>query len=593
MRFVAAALLCVGIFCLGLPLEAANVHIGTGRALLGSSVPTSLLPNQVPGLQLWLSADVNTFTDSGCSAPATNGQGVQCWGDRSGKGNNATQATGADQPTLATAVQNGLSGITFNGSSDIFSSSYLGNPGTCIAAYLAKAVTTSDPTLELALLWANNGTGAASFALRVGTSGTGAGPFTQASYAIENTSSAVFSTALSAQFNVPDIIGFRGGGTAAALAYRWNIPSQAAGDLTGTQNAIAAAAIGGDLGSATRFNGYIYEIACYSGSITTLQYSQVVAYLQNKWGINQPTGNYYLTGMESLGGSSVFSHFSLYMLRSSDGVHWKWVPSNIVPNTGNLTTSNSIQDPALLLAASSPHTGGLDWLAVSNYPNNGFPSSNSWDLYSSPAGTNNFAFVQHIDASAFTGSTVGSSAVANPSWFIDTDGSIHVVVAALSASSGNHAVLEFHPTTQGNMAGPWSAPSSNINPVSQPFNLNGPTVYNVSGIYYQFYTNGGSSIINYATSTTNFSGYSVVQAGDFGGWSAGLGNHSIEQAGFLNVSGTIYGYGYDFTAPKAFYSQLTGTFPTGTWGTPTAITTNIQNGGVIQDGIYTRAAGSP
>jgi len=66
--------------------------------------PLSLSP------QLWLdAADIATITESGGS--------VSQWNDKSGNGFDVAQGTGANQPTLITAGQNGLDVIDFNGTS--------------------------------------------------------------------------------------------------------------------------------------------------------------------------------------------------------------------------------------------------------------------------------------------------------------------------------------------------------------------------------------------------------------------------------------------------------------------------------------------
>ena len=66
------------------------------------------VPIILSGLQLWLDANASsTITESSGK--------VSQWGDKSGKGNNALQGTGADQPTFTTNHINGKSVLTFNG----------------------------------------------------------------------------------------------------------------------------------------------------------------------------------------------------------------------------------------------------------------------------------------------------------------------------------------------------------------------------------------------------------------------------------------------------------------------------------------------
>ena len=85
---------------------------------LGSGVVSAAFtPASLSGLTLWLDAsDTNTlWEDTSATTPATTVVGR--WDDKSGNGYNATQATGANQPTLGTSI-NGLDSLTFNGTTN-------------------------------------------------------------------------------------------------------------------------------------------------------------------------------------------------------------------------------------------------------------------------------------------------------------------------------------------------------------------------------------------------------------------------------------------------------------------------------------------
>ena len=76
-----------------------------------SDFTTSFKPTEVNGLELWLdAADTNSITHSSNS--------ISRWADKSGNGNDATQGTASNQPTITS------SGIQFDGSNDGFN---LGN----------------------------------------------------------------------------------------------------------------------------------------------------------------------------------------------------------------------------------------------------------------------------------------------------------------------------------------------------------------------------------------------------------------------------------------------------------------------------------
>jgi hypothetical protein len=76
--------------------------------------PASLSP------VLWLDASRGTFTDAGKTTPATNGDPVYTWADRSTSANDAVQATFAKRPTLATAGTGGKPALVFDGVDDLF-----------------------------------------------------------------------------------------------------------------------------------------------------------------------------------------------------------------------------------------------------------------------------------------------------------------------------------------------------------------------------------------------------------------------------------------------------------------------------------------
>jgi hypothetical protein len=78
-------------------------------------------PRQISGLALWLDAsDSSTLfqnSDGTVSATATSDP-VGYWGDKSGNARHATQATGANRPTVSTTTLNGRRTLGFDGSDD-------------------------------------------------------------------------------------------------------------------------------------------------------------------------------------------------------------------------------------------------------------------------------------------------------------------------------------------------------------------------------------------------------------------------------------------------------------------------------------------
>ncbi len=63
-------------------------------------------------LKQWFKSDAGVYKDAGVTL-AADGETVQQWNDQSGNGNNATQGTAGNRPTLRTNVVNGLPAIDF------------------------------------------------------------------------------------------------------------------------------------------------------------------------------------------------------------------------------------------------------------------------------------------------------------------------------------------------------------------------------------------------------------------------------------------------------------------------------------------------
>ena len=78
-------------------------------------------PASISGLQLWLDfSDISTlYQDSAKSTPVTSdGDVIGCAADKSGNGDDATQATSASKPTWQTGEKNGLAIAQFDGTDD-------------------------------------------------------------------------------------------------------------------------------------------------------------------------------------------------------------------------------------------------------------------------------------------------------------------------------------------------------------------------------------------------------------------------------------------------------------------------------------------
>lgn len=96
---------CIGAGCSGFPV------VGTGTAV-GNAGPGGV--GQAASNSMWYMANFGTFTDVGVT-PATNGQQIRQWNDRSGNNRHATQATAGNRPLLHTNGANGYPALRFTG----------------------------------------------------------------------------------------------------------------------------------------------------------------------------------------------------------------------------------------------------------------------------------------------------------------------------------------------------------------------------------------------------------------------------------------------------------------------------------------------
>ncbi|MCB9195414.1 MAG: T9SS type A sorting domain-containing protein [Flavobacteriales bacterium] len=120
--------------------------------LIGSIVFTNLLISQTgPGgvgssasNSLWLQADDISQGD---------GTSISSWTDRSGNGNDASQGTGANQPTYETSEVNGHAVVRFDGTDDYFDDARSYNARTVFTVY--NILSANQATTDLGQIWGN------------------------------------------------------------------------------------------------------------------------------------------------------------------------------------------------------------------------------------------------------------------------------------------------------------------------------------------------------------------------------------------------------------------------------------------------------
>ena len=132
----------------------------------GGGVAPSFTPADLTGLQLWLDAsDSSTVLNSiSPNTPATDGQTVRRWLDKSGNDLHAEQSTAANQPLLDADGQNSKGVLTFDGVNDYLLSgttssfNFLHDGTESLVVIVAKAGATADPGINSGYLSTGAGT---------------------------------------------------------------------------------------------------------------------------------------------------------------------------------------------------------------------------------------------------------------------------------------------------------------------------------------------------------------------------------------------------------------------------------------------------
>ena len=176
-------------------------------------------------------------------------------------------------------------------------------------------------------------------------------------------------------------------------------------------------------------------------------------------------------------------------------------PANYTPTSGHV-----VRDPSIV------KIGGTYWLA---HTNTSFTSTTTFDIARSDDGVN-FTYVTSVDCSAVTGNTVNSFAWA-PEWFIDTDGSVHVLISASSAVTPNFSIYEVHPMDAAFDV--WSTPVmlTALGGGSVQANIIDPFMVKI-GSTYNLWFKDSNQFIQYASSQSLLSGYTVLTTGNWAGF---------------------------------------------------------------------------
>jgi hypothetical protein len=234
---------------------------------------------------------------------------------------------------------------------------------------------------------------------------------------------------------------------------------------------------------------------------------------------------------------------------SYDGV--TWAPITTVPWVPAVNASAIVRDPSIFYNFST----GL-WMVAytNNIGNQTFSVISSPDLL-------NWTEVHDVDCSGVT-----TYLCEAPSWFTDSDGSIHIMMAANQNSGGTLAnIYEVHPTNAAMTT--WSTPSligGLENNVIDPFETKaGGSTYNL------FYKNNTTGYVEYATNSTLTGTYTQAQTGNWASWGTPWEGPNLVQMSATDWRVYLDDAGSGSGPHSMFYSDSMNNWST--WTTPAPI----------------------
>lgn len=246
-------------------------------AYVGNGGGASSVPMTIPGLSLWLDATGGQlWQDTARLTPAAaNSDPVACWGDQSGNQNHAVQTGSTARPLYKTAVQNSLAGVLFDGSNDGLLIPYaqtLQFSGDA-TMYFVQKLTAAGAGSHAPAAYGDGSTYSTGFLININASNLltywlSAGNI--------GTANSIFGNG---QKNI-----LRIDRTGSNMVAFLNAVQQSTGSSAGAISAQLSMGIG-IAGASFPFNGHLFEILMYKGTLTAAQKTALESYLNTKWAI--------------------------------------------------------------------------------------------------------------------------------------------------------------------------------------------------------------------------------------------------------------------------------------------------------------------
>ncbi|MEM9024092.1 MAG: hypothetical protein AAGB22_10140, partial [Bacteroidota bacterium] len=234
-------------------------------------------------LEFWFRADAAAFTDAG-TTEATDGQSVQQWNDQSGNGNNLSQPTSSNRPTLQTGVVNGQPVMRFDGSDDAFSEitvSAVSAPAEIFAVLSFANLT--QPSGNFDYVMNLGGINGANTNISISRR-----PVTQRYFSFDGASlrNGVILTGQTFQIFNPK---HATSSTFHSLDIDGN--SQSVSDYSGSVSTNGNLRVGHDPNGNNEFDGDLGELFLFTAALNTAEQNLVENYLSSKYGIGIPSAN--------------------------------------------------------------------------------------------------------------------------------------------------------------------------------------------------------------------------------------------------------------------------------------------------------------
>lgn len=258
----------------------------------------SFNPRSISNLLSWHDASdsASCLNSTSPETPATNGQTVTRWKDKSGNGYHLDQGTGISQPTISTGALNGRQVLNFDGSNDsmVTGFSYALAASKTMSIFVVGKSDISTPAAWLAFHRTGQPDYSSCFSNLVVTGttwlqmGIGDGGLAAASYNVWTTSQTITSYFMQATRMSTSAISHRRNGAAATLAD--GNGTMVIGSWmslgSGSYRMVVGAREGDTNDTPDYFHdGQIAEVIIYNAVLSDADTGRVERYLSSKWSI--------------------------------------------------------------------------------------------------------------------------------------------------------------------------------------------------------------------------------------------------------------------------------------------------------------------